>query len=290
MNQPLSKTAFLDFLFCPKNLWLKLHKPELLDQFALSEYEQHLAEEGKEVEAYARNLFPSGIKIKAHGDEACRETKKLLAAKVPAIFQATFIIDGFLARNDVLAFDAKTNSWHLYEVKGTSAVHESGGERNHLDDLAFQLSVLKRSGVSFAKCGVIHLNSEYARSGDLDIEQLFKVEDVTDKVVERLPAVEEKMAMALDYLSKTTEPPQGCECIYRGRSNQCTTFQYSNPHVPAYSIHDISRIGGSKKKLLWLVENKIFDLQDVPLDDVGLSDIQANQVLGAQARQAHNRP
>ena len=58
MSQPpISKTAFLDFLFCPKNLWLKLHKPELLDKFVLSDYEQHLAEEGNEVEAHARNLF-----------------------------------------------------------------------------------------------------------------------------------------------------------------------------------------------------------------------------------------
>jgi hypothetical protein len=199
--------------------------------------------------------------------------------RVPAIFQATFITDGFLARNDVLAFDSKSNSWHLYEVKGTSAVHERGGERNHLDDLAFQLSVLKRSGVSVSKCGVVHLNSEYARAGDLDIEQLFKVEDVTDKVAERLPVVEEKMATALDYLSKKTEPPQGCECIYRGRSNQCTTFQYSNPHAPAYSVHDLSRIGASKKKLLWLVENKIFHLDDIPVDGIELSDIQLKQVL-----------
>ena len=102
----------------------------------------------------------------------------------------------------MLAFDAKSNSWHLYEVKGTNAVHEGGGERNHLDDLAFQLSVLKRSRVSVAKCGVIHLSSEYARAGDLDIERLFKMEDVTDQVVERLPVVEEKMATALDCVLK----------------------------------------------------------------------------------------
>ena len=130
----------------------------------------------------------------------------------------------------MLAFDAKSNSWHLYEVKGTNAVHEGGGERNHLDDLAFQLSVLKRSRVSVAKCGVIHLSSEYARAGDLDIERLFKMEDVTDQVVERLPVVEEKMATALDCLSKSRAAAR-LRVHLPGRSNQCTTFQYSNPHV-----------------------------------------------------------
>jgi hypothetical protein len=147
-----------------------------------------------------------------------------------------------------------------------------------LDDLAFQFSVLKRSKVSIGKCFVIHLNGEYVRVADLDIERLFNIEDVTDKVVERLPAVEVQMKTALEYLTRPTEPPQGCECIYRGRSNQCTTFQYSNPHVPEYSVHDLSRIGASKKKLLWLVENKIFDLRDVPAEGVELSDIQMNQV------------
>jgi Domain of unknown function(DUF2779) len=48
--------------------------------------------------------------------------------------------------------------------------------------------------------------------------------------------------------------------------------------VPGYSVHDLSRIGASKKKLLWLVENKIFDLRDMPVDEIDLSDIQLNQV------------
>jgi len=43
-------------------------------------------------------------------------------------------------------------------------------------------------------------------------------------------------------------------------------------------VHDLSRIGASKKKLLWLVENKIFDLRDVPAEGIELSDIQMNQV------------
>ena len=29
----ISKTTFLDLLYCPKNVWLKLHKPELAKHF-----------------------------------------------------------------------------------------------------------------------------------------------------------------------------------------------------------------------------------------------------------------
>ena len=43
----ISKTTFLEFQLCPKNTWLKLHKPELLRQFTLSEFELHLVERGE---------------------------------------------------------------------------------------------------------------------------------------------------------------------------------------------------------------------------------------------------
>ena len=277
MTRPISKTNFLDFLFCSKNLWLKLHKPELLEQFTLSDYEQHLVEEGNEVESVAHNLFPNGIEVKSYGDEACRETTRLIATGVSSIFQATFIIDGFQVRSDVLVRNAETGGWDLYEIKGTSAVNESAGDRNHIDDLAFQASVLRRSGVAVEKCYVMHLNSEYIRAGDLDIEQLFKSEDVTDKVSERLPAVEIQMEVAQEYLTNDKEPIGGCECIYKGRSGHCTTFKYSNSQVPEYSVHDLSRIGLSKKKLLWMVEHNVFDIADAP-EEVELSDTQRNQI------------
>jgi hypothetical protein len=273
---PISKTTFLDFLFCPKNLWLKMHKPELLEKFTMSEYEQHLLEEGNEVERYARKLFASGIEVQAYGALGVIQTEELLKQK-GVIFQATFIIDGFLARNDVLEYDHESGKWNLYEVKGTSAVREGGKDKNHLDDLAFQTSILRRANVAVGKCFVMHLNNTYVLQGELDLQQLFTIEDVTDKVQTRLQTVEAQMETALDYLGKDTEPVGGCECIYVGRSNHCTTFAYSNPQVPGYSIHDLSRIGSSKKKLLALVESKTFDLLDVPAE-MELSDIQLNQI------------
>ncbi len=277
MNRSISKTNFLDFLFCSKNLWLKLNKPELLEQFTLSDYEQHLVEEGNEVESFARNLFPGGIEVKSYGDEACQETTRLMATGVPSIFQATFIVDGFQVRSDVLTH-TETGGWNLYEIKGTSAIHESGGDRNHIDDLAFQASVLRRAGVRVEKCYVVHLNNEYVRSGELVVEELFTTEDVTEKVTARMSAVEDQMEVAREYLAKDTEPTGGCECIYKGRSGHCTTFRYSNPQIPEYSVHDLSRIGLSKKKLQTMVEGKMFDLADVS-EDIELSDTQKNQIL-----------
>ena len=273
----ISKTTFLEFLMCPKNIWLKIHKPELLKLFALSPFELQLAEQGNEVEAYARNLFPGGVLVTETGDEACRETERYMISQAPAIFQATFVIDGFIAKNDVLAFDKKNKCWDLYEIKGTNSIKEDSKDRDHIDDLAFQASVLRRAKVPVGRYLLIHLNKEYVRAGDLEINKLFLTEDLTEKILARLPQVEEQMETARVHLTKDREPMSGCDCIYQGRSAHCSTFKYSNPQVPEYSVHDLARIGNSKKKLATMVERNAFSLDDIP-EDIELTEIQTNQV------------
>ncbi|MDP1689944.1 MAG: DUF2779 domain-containing protein [bacterium] len=277
MNPLISKTTFLEFLMCPKNIWLKLHKPELLELFALSAFELQLAEQGNEVEAYARNLFPGGMLVTETGDEACRETERFMLSETPAIFQATFVVDGFIAKNDVLAYDKKNKCWDLFEIKGTNSIKEDSGDRDHIDDLAFQASVLKRAKVPTGRYFLIHLNKEYVRAGDLEIDKLFLTEDMTEKIIARLPQVEEQMEATRVHLTKNTEPIAGCDCIYNGRSSHCSTFRYSNPRVPEYSVHDIARIGSSKKKLAIMVERNTFDLSEIP-EDIELTVIQTNQI------------
>lgn len=279
MPHLISKTIFLNFLYCPKNSWLKIHKPELFEKFELSEFEKHLMEQGNEVESCARNLFPGGVEVVSTGEDACNETVRLMASKISSIFQATFIVDRFIARNDVLSYDSQSDSWNLYEIKGTNSLKENSSERDHIDDVAFQVSVLNKTGIKLGKYFLVHLDKDYVRQGDLDISALFIKEDVTDKVLAKLPEIEDKMKIAKEYLLQENEPSGECECVRKSRRNHCTTFSHSNSHVPEYSIHDISRI--SKVKLDALIEQDIFDILDVP-DDFELTPKQRNQVLAHQ--------
>jgi hypothetical protein len=57
---PISKSTFLQYQICPKDTWLRLHKPELVETFTPSEFELHLMEQGSEVEATARQLIRCG--------------------------------------------------------------------------------------------------------------------------------------------------------------------------------------------------------------------------------------
>ena len=74
------------------------------------------------------------------------------------------------------------------------------------------------------------------------------------------------MYAAKVYLNKTGEPNIGCDCHLSGRSRHCRTFAYSHPEIPAYSVHDIVRIGLSKKKLAYFMDKRILVLDDVPDD------------------------
>ena len=142
-----------------------------------------------------------------------------MEAKTPAIFQATFIEDGFIARNDVLAWDDENGCWDLYEIKGTNSLKEGGTDHNHIDDLTFQASVMSRADVPIGRYFLVHLNKDYVRFGALNIEELFLIEEQTEKVREGLPLIEEQMATAKEYLTNKKEPPaDDCKCLYKGRS------------------------------------------------------------------------
>src|SRR5471030_2250607 len=95
---PISKSTFLQFQICPKDTWLRLHKPELVERFTLTEFEKHLLEQGNEVEVEARKLFPGAVLVSATGDQAVKETCRLMAGDTDAIFQATFLAGGFFTK------------------------------------------------------------------------------------------------------------------------------------------------------------------------------------------------
>ncbi len=273
MSITISKTDYLVYRECPKNAWMKIHRPEVYFQAELASFVKLIIETGNEVEAVARELFPTGVLIKGRDEEAEEETQKYLGAKQATLFQPIFRREGFLAACDVLKFDEETGKYAIYEIKATN----EADEKTHFYDLAFQVNLLRMCGLDVGSINLLHLNSEYVREGDIDIIKLFVIDDVTAEIESLCVDVALEMEQAITYLSNENEPNGNCSCIYKGRSKHCTTFANNNPQVPAYSVHDISRIGVSKTKLAELIDGNIFNIEDVPADMV-LSDIQRNQV------------
>lgn len=256
----LTKTDYLDYTFCKKNLWLKKHKPELFEGVELSEFEKKIVEEGNLADEEARHLFPGGVLVDSVGTEAVEDTKQYLAKKQEIIFQATFSVDVFYIRADILVYNQDMGGYELYEVKASNDVKRKD-PYNYIHDLAFQKSVIEKSGLKIVKTGVIHLNGEYKRQGGVEYQKLFVIVDLTGEVLESQEQVQKQMGEMREYLNMPEE--KGCECLYRGRNNQCTTFAYSNPAVPAYSVHDINRIGLSTKLLYDWIDRGIYAIEDI---------------------------
>jgi hypothetical protein len=112
------------------------------------------------------------------------------------------------------------------------------------------------------------------------------VADSTDDVDAVLPAVISEMCVAREYLNQESEPNIGCDCHLSGRSRHCGSFAYSHPEIPEYSVHDIVRIGQSKKKLEYFMDERIFVIDDVP-DDYELGDAQQMQVQVHKSKKPH---
>ena len=270
----LSKTDYILYRECPKNVWYKIHKPEIYNTQELSEFEKAIIETGNEVELVARQLFPAGILIEGRGKEAQQKTQDLIAHKEKVLFQPIFIKDSFLAAVDILELNSD-GSYNIYEVKSTTDVDK----KTHYHDVAFQVNLLSKFGLKIKKANLIHLNSEYIREKEININRLFKIEDVTETVENIKEGVLAEMEVALKYISQSDEPRGYCLCVYKGRSSHCSTFKHANPGIPEYGVHDISRIGASRAKLQELIDVGIFELADVPEDAFNkLSLPQKNQI------------
>jgi hypothetical protein len=269
----LTKTNYIIWRDCAKNAWLKVHKPEIYFAHELSEFEKQIIETGNEVELIARELFPSGVLVEERGVDAINRTKELMTNGERTIFQGAFEQEGYFAAVDILRLDPDSGKYQIYEIKATNSIDK----KNHFPDLAFQTVLLEVCGLDIQSSHIIHLNPDYIRDGEIDIVKLFVLEDVTEIIKSMKEEIAESMKLAQDYIMQDKEPVGPCSCIYRGRSNHCTTFKYSNPDLPKYGVHDLSRIGISKRKLTDWIDSNIFHLHDIPRD-AELTDIQQNQV------------
>ena len=139
----LSKTDFLEYLQCQKNLQLKKKRPELYNSPVFTDFEKSKIKEGYEVEEYTHKLFPGGFSLDDSPKELAQKTKELISLKKSPIFQATFISDNnLLGKVDILVYNKKSDSWDIYEVKSSTKI-KTDRKHNNIKDASFQKTNFK---------------------------------------------------------------------------------------------------------------------------------------------------
>lgn len=278
----LSKTNFLVWRDCRHDAWFKIHRPDVYNATPLSDFERSIIAAGNEIDVRARDLFPGGFTLPRG---AVAETARLVAARTPVLYQPVFETERFTTACDILVWNAQDEAYDLYEVKGsTSGDSKSAKDELYTWDIGFQAEVMRQNGVPLGRLHLVRLNRDFVRHGDVDLHLLLTREDfgaAVDAVRDQIAAGMDK---AHDELSIATQPAGPCSCLYKARGQHCRTFKEHNPNVPAYSVHDITRIGSSKKKLADLIDRGVLEITDVP-DTVALSEPQAKQVRAAKSGQ-----
>lgn len=269
----LTKTDFKEYLLCSKCLWLKKKRPEEYIPGEFSLFLQKLIKDGYEVEAYVQKLFPGGIFVSGDRKMLLARTQELLQGTKP-IFQATLeTSEGLFAKIDILDFNVETGKWDLYEVKASSEI-KTDLKHNHIKDVGFQTIVAEDASVTIGDSYIIYINKEYRRAGDVDIEQLFIVENVTEQLNAEKEEVRTEIKNALTILAEDNISLNECGCLYKSHGQRCDCFYKFNPQVPEYSVHHI--VQGNKLRLL--LDNDILEIKDIP-EDFDLTDIQRDKVV-----------
>ena len=238
-----SKTRYCDFCQCGKMLWLKMNKPE---ELVTDEGVKARLEVGNNVGDLAMGYFGDFTEVTEYKDgkpdipKMIENTAAELEKNTPVICEASFNFGGLYCAVDILRREG--GGWSIYEVK--SSTH--GDKDVYILDVAYQKYVLEHCGIKVTGTYVMCIDNTYVFDGTLDIHKLFKITDVSEKVVKKLPEVEENLKKAENILGSENEPDIGiglqCSDPY-----DCGFWNYCTKSLSKPNVFDIYRL--SKKKM-----------------------------------------
>jgi hypothetical protein len=272
MKYKLSKSTFIRGLQCEKSLYLYKKHYKLKDPKPSSL--QAVFDQGTNIGLLAQELFPNGADASPENHfkmvESVGKTQGFVSQGKSIIYEATFLYNNVLAALDILVKDEE--GWKAYEVKSSTKVSDT-----YIKDAAIQYYTITNSGVDLKDISIVHINNQYTKDGELDINQLFTIESVYDQVLEFLPRIPNEVRRLKNVIESPEVPSvdigNHCsdpyDCDFKG-----TCWK----HIPDYSVFNISRLNKDKK----------FDLYNqgvITLDqiDLGHTDLNPNQVLQVQS-------
>ena len=238
MSLNLSKSKYCSAVQCPKMLWLKKNKPEEFDESVMN---QTVLDNGNKVGDLAMGMFGDFVEV-PFGDFGgmITKTKELIDSGEKIIAEASFAYDGLFCSVDILK-NLGGNKVELYEVKSSTEIKEI-----YLDDVAYQRYVLAMLGYDVVKVCLIYINNNYVRHGELNLDELFNIEDVTLIAESKHQEVEDYVAQLTEYMKQVEEPNDdiGVHCR---NPYDCGFFKYCSKHLPVPNVFDIAGLWFSKK-------------------------------------------
>ena len=248
-------------------LWLKKNKPEAFDESVLN---QAVLEAGNEVGDLAMGLFGPFVEVPfGNLSEMIRQTKALLEKNTPVVTEASFSYQGLFCSVDILK-NLGDRRVEIYEVKSSTEVKPI-----HYHDAAFQAYVLTKLGFTVERVCIVHINNQYVRHGDLDLQQLFEIADVTVEARAMLPDVEANLERFSEYLAQTEEPADDIG-TYCKDPYLCGFWGYCTRAVCSPSVFDLYRLDFRKK--IELYRRSVVAFRDLVHESDIMNEIRQRQI------------
>ncbi len=271
----LSKSQYIRGLKCHKSLWLYKNKPELRD--APDYAQESLYNIGHTVGELAKEIFPGGVEVKfdaSNFKDMISKTKVLISNGIEVIYEATFSEDGIFAMADILVKNG--DDWDMYEVKASIEVKDY-----HIEDASIQWYALSKV-IKLNRAYIVHINNQYVREGELNIEDLFTAEDITDQVQDKQYAIEpnlEEMEQALKGNIPNIDIGTHCNKPF-----SCDFSSHCWKHIPTPSVFNLYWMNRSKKFEMYY--KGMMTYADIP-SDFRLNDTQRLQIETAKTKEPY---
>lgn len=243
MSFNFSKSKYCGLWQCPKIAWLRKYKP---DEITVDSSVIARMEAGNVVGDLAMGLFGDFVEVTAYnGDKIdlskmIENTKAEIEKGTPVICEASFDYNGLYCAVDILK--KENGGWAIYEVK--SSTHEN--KLVYAADVAYQKYVLENCGINVTGTYLVCLNNEYIFDGVLNIQELFKITDISESVFFESATIKTNLNVAELILKSEEEPPidlsTACNNPYR-----CSFWKYCAKEIPTPSVFDLYRMSFSKK-------------------------------------------
>ena len=237
----LSKSSYCRGIQCKKILWLEKHKPEEQEE----QNNERILEQGNDIHEVARYLFGSHINIEYRENlsQMIEDTMNTIDSyKDVIITEASFTYKNNFCSVDILK--KNNNTYEMYEIKSSTELKDV-----YINDASYQYYVLNNLGLKVTKVCLVHINSDYVRIGDLDLDQLFTKQDITKEVLELQETVKNNIKEINEYVEekeKIEEITENCFKPY-----PCLFFKYCTKHLPEKNIFTIPRMQTRQKLKLY---------------------------------------
>ena len=267
-NIYLSKSRYCKAVQCKKIIWLKKYKPEC----AIQKARDTVLENGTAVGQLARSLFEKyeNIEFNENLNFMIEQTQKLLKNKPNIITEASFNYNNNFCSVDILKNNL--DGVEIYEVKSSTEISDI-----YLDDVAYQYYILNNLGFNIKRACIVYINNKYVKQGELELNKLFNIEDVTKIAKSKQQEIENNIYELNKYMeeNKDNEPKDdiGMQCF---KPYECEFWEYCTRNLPKPNVLDIKGGMHLDKKFKKYYDGKISfkDLKNEKLNPKYLEQIE----------------